>query len=29
MYYIKNRSFALDLSILLKTIKTVLSGGGQ
>ncbi len=29
LYYIKNRSFLLDLSILLKTIKTVLSGGGQ
>ena len=29
LYYIKNRSLALDLSILLKTIKTVLSGGGQ
>jgi len=29
LYYIKNRSFILDLSILLKTIKTVLSGGGQ
>jgi exopolysaccharide biosynthesis polyprenyl glycosylphosphotransferase len=29
LYYIKNRSLMLDLSILLKTIKTVLSGGGQ
>lgn len=29
LYYIKNRSFMLDLSILLKTVKTVLSGGGQ
>ncbi|HOZ36860.1 MAG TPA: sugar transferase [bacterium] len=29
LYYIKNRSLALDLSIVLKTIKTVLSGGGQ
>jgi exopolysaccharide biosynthesis polyprenyl glycosylphosphotransferase len=29
LYYIKNRSFVLDLSILLKTIKTVLSGGGR
>jgi exopolysaccharide biosynthesis polyprenyl glycosylphosphotransferase len=29
LYYIKNRSLALDLSILLKTIKTVISGGGQ
>lgn len=29
LYYIKNRSFVLDLSILLKTVKTVLSGGGQ
>ncbi len=29
LYYIKNRSIALDISILLKTIKTVLSGGGQ
>lgn len=29
LYYIKNRSLLLDLSILLKTIKTVLSGGGQ
>lgn len=29
LYYIKNRSFILDLSIILKTIKTVLTGGGQ
>lgn len=29
LYYIKNRSFLLDLSIILKTVKTVLSGGGQ
>jgi len=29
LYYIKNRSFILDLSVFLKTIKTVLSGGGQ
>ncbi len=29
LFYIKNRSFALDLSILLKTIRTVLRGGGQ
>lgn len=29
LYYIKNRSFILDLSILLKTVKTVLAGGGQ
>ena len=29
LYYVKNRSLVLDLSILLKTIKTVLSGGGQ
>lgn len=29
LYYIKNRSFILDLSIILKTIKTVLSGGGR
>ncbi len=29
LYYIKNRSFILDLSILLKTIKIVLWGQGQ
>jgi len=29
LYYIKNRSLILDISILLRTIKTVLSGGGQ
>ena len=29
LYYIKNRSVALDLSILLKTIRTVLSKKGQ
>ncbi len=29
LYYIKNRSFILDISIILKTIKTVLSGRGQ
>lgn len=28
LYYIKNRSFILDLSIILKTIKIVLSGAG-
>jgi len=29
LYYIKNRSLILDLSIMLKTIKVVLSGKGQ
>ncbi len=29
LYYIKNRSFGLDVSITLKTIKTVLSAAGQ
>jgi exopolysaccharide biosynthesis polyprenyl glycosylphosphotransferase len=29
LFYIKNRSLGLDLSIVLKTIKTVLSGSGQ
>ena len=29
LFYIKNRSLTLDLSILLKTIKTVLSRSGQ
>ncbi|MFA6215549.1 MAG: sugar transferase [Patescibacteria group bacterium] len=29
LFYIKNRSLALDLSILLKTIRTVLSSKGQ
>jgi len=29
LYYIKNRSFLLDLAIILKTIKTILSGGGR
>ncbi len=29
LYYIKHRSFLLDLSIILKTIKLVLSGKGQ
>jgi sugar transferase (PEP-CTERM system associated) len=29
LYYIKNRSFILDLSIILKTIKIILSAGGQ
>lgn len=29
LFYIKNRSLALDISILLKTIKTVLSSQGQ
>jgi exopolysaccharide biosynthesis polyprenyl glycosylphosphotransferase len=29
LYYIKNRSLLLDISILLKTIKVVLSGRGQ
>ncbi|MFH1822329.1 MAG: sugar transferase [Patescibacteria group bacterium] len=29
LYYIKNRSIYLDLSIILKTIATVLSGGGR
>ena len=28
LYYVKNRSFALDISIILKTIHTVLKGGG-
>ena len=28
LYYIKNRSIYLDLSIILKTIATVLKGGG-
>lgn len=28
-YYLKNRSFLLDLSIILKTIKIILSGGGR
>ena len=29
LYYVKNRSLVLDLGIILKTIKTVLSGAGQ
>jgi exopolysaccharide biosynthesis polyprenyl glycosylphosphotransferase len=29
LYYIKHRSFILDLSILLKTIKIILKGGGR
>jgi len=29
LYYIKHRSFVLDLSILLRTIKIVLKGGGR
>ncbi|MEK9184760.1 MAG: sugar transferase, partial [Patescibacteria group bacterium] len=28
LYYIKNRSFILDLTIALKTIKALLSRGG-
>jgi len=28
-YYLKNRSFVLDLAIILKTIKIILSGGGR
>ena len=29
LYYIKHRSFILDLSILLRTIKIILKGGGR
>ena len=29
LYYIKNRSFVLDLSIILKTINIILRGGGR
>ncbi len=29
LYYIKNRSFILDLSIMLKTINIILKGGGR
>ncbi len=29
LYYIKNRSFILDLAIILKTVKTILSGEGR
>lgn len=29
LYYIKNRSFALDLSIVLKTINIIIKGGGR
>lgn len=29
LFYIKNRSFVLDLAIILKTIKTIFSGGGR
>lgn len=29
LYYIKNRSFALEIAIILKTIKIILSGGGR
>ncbi|TSC89030.1 MAG: hypothetical protein G01um10142_537, partial [Parcubacteria group bacterium Gr01-1014_2] len=28
LYYIKNRSFTVDLAVILKTIKTVLSATG-
>ena len=29
LYYIKNRSLVLDAAILLRTVKTVLSGAGR
>ena len=29
LYYIKNRSLFLEAAIILKTVKTVLSGGGR
>jgi len=29
LYYIKNRSFGLEIAIILKTIKIILSGGGR
>lgn len=29
LFYIKNRSFALDMAITLKTVKIILSGGGR
>jgi len=29
LYYIKNRSFTLEIAIILKTIKIILSGGGR
>ncbi|MBU2472860.1 sugar transferase, partial [Patescibacteria group bacterium] len=29
LYYIKHRSLVLDLSVLLRTIKIVLMGGGR
>jgi len=29
LYYIKNRSFVLEIAIILKTIKIILSGGGR
>ena len=29
LYYVKNRSFPLDLGIILKTINTILRGGGR
>jgi exopolysaccharide biosynthesis polyprenyl glycosylphosphotransferase len=29
LFYIKNRSFALEIAIILKTIKIILSGGGR
>ena len=29
LYYVKNRSIALELAIILKTIKIILSGGGR
>ncbi len=29
LYYIKNRSLALDMSIMLKTVRIILSGAGQ
>ena len=29
LYYVKNRSFPFDLSIILKTINIILKGGGR
>jgi lipopolysaccharide/colanic/teichoic acid biosynthesis glycosyltransferase len=29
LYYVKNRSFALDLEILLKTLDVIFGGGGN
>jgi lipopolysaccharide/colanic/teichoic acid biosynthesis glycosyltransferase len=29
LYYVKNRSFLLDLSVILKTINIILRGGGR